>query len=202
MKIIKYPDVGVYSSLELNGFQWMQIDDLDMQLAEFQDSIWAQVFVDLRSKLENLERCRLENQEECHYEQEIWSAWNRLPDTFSTLKNIAMALLTIFPSTYFCEALFSALNNIKTNKRNRLTDEVSSACLGLKCTKYQPSIEDLANEIQQQKSPVTPNCPPLPALLHGRCWTREQLFRGGSAAQLTYGRQTPGSWLASAAAAV
>jgi len=152
MKIIKYPDVVVYSSLELNGFQWMQIDDLEMQLAEFQDSIWAQVFVDLRSKLENLERCRLENQEECHYEQEIWSAWNRLPDTFSTLKNIAMALLTIFPSTYFCEALFSALNNIKTNKRNRLTDEVSSACLGLKCTKYQPSIEDLANEIQQQKS--------------------------------------------------
>ncbi|KAK1338957.1 hypothetical protein QTO34_019626 [Cnephaeus nilssonii] len=63
-----------------------------------------------------------------------------------------MALLTIFPSTYFCEALFSALNNIKTNKRNRLTDEVSSACLGLKCTKYQPSIEDLANEIQQQKN--------------------------------------------------
>ncbi|KAK1345629.1 hypothetical protein QTO34_008092 [Cnephaeus nilssonii] len=69
---------------------------------------------------------------ECHYEQEIWSAWNRLPDTFSTLKNIAMALLTIFPSTYFCEALISALNNIKTNKRNRLTDEVSNACLGLK----------------------------------------------------------------------
>ncbi|KAM4026769.1 general transcription factor II-I repeat domain-containing protein 2A-like [Anomaloglossus baeobatrachus] len=151
MKIIKYPDVVVYSSLELNGFQWMQIDDLKMQLAEFQDSIWAQVFVDLRSKLENLERCRLENQEECHYEQEIWSAWNRLPDTFSTLKNIAMALLTIFPSTYFCETLFSALNNIKTNKRNRLTEELSSACLGLKCTKYQPSIEHLANEIQQQK---------------------------------------------------
>ncbi|KAK1346697.1 hypothetical protein QTO34_000557 [Cnephaeus nilssonii] len=151
MKIIKYPDVVVYSILELNGFQWMQIDDLEMQLAEFQDSMWAQVFVDLRSKLENLERCCLENQEECHYEQEIWSAWNPLPDTFSTLKNISMALLTIFPSTYFCEALFSALNNIKTNKRNRLTDEVSSACLGLKYTKYQPSIEDLANEIQQQK---------------------------------------------------
>ncbi|XP_071978773.1 general transcription factor II-I repeat domain-containing protein 2-like [Engystomops pustulosus] len=152
MKIMKYPDVVVYSSLELNGFQWIQIDDLEMQLVEFQESIWGQVFVDLRSKLENLERCRLENQEECHYEQEIWSAWNRLPDTFSTLKNIAMALLTIFPSTYFCETLFSALNNIKTNKRNRLTDELSSACLGLKCTKYQPSIEDLANEIQQQKS--------------------------------------------------
>ncbi|XP_069470002.1 general transcription factor II-I repeat domain-containing protein 2A-like [Ambystoma mexicanum] len=152
MKIIKYPDVVVYNSLELNGFQWMQIDDLEMQLAEFQDSIWAQVFVDLRSKLENLERGRLENKDECHYEQEIWSAWNRLPDTFSTLTNIATALLTIFPSTYFCETLFSALNNIKTNKRNRLTDEVSSACLGLKCTKYQPSIEDLANEIQQQKS--------------------------------------------------
>ncbi|KAK1328732.1 hypothetical protein QTO34_012307 [Cnephaeus nilssonii] len=71
MKIIKYPDVVIYSSLELNGFQWMQIDDLEMQLAEFQDSIWAQVFVDLRSKLENLERCRLENQEESHYDRKF-----------------------------------------------------------------------------------------------------------------------------------
>ncbi|KAK1340853.1 hypothetical protein QTO34_017248 [Cnephaeus nilssonii] len=82
-----FPQLNDDNSLELNGFQWMQIDDLEMQLAEFQDSIWAQVFVNLMSKLENLERCHLENQEECHYEQEIWSAWNQLPDTFSTLKN-------------------------------------------------------------------------------------------------------------------
>ncbi|KAK1345897.1 LOW QUALITY PROTEIN: hypothetical protein QTO34_008362 [Cnephaeus nilssonii] len=143
MKIIKYPDFGI------KWFPMDEIDDLEMQLAEFQDSIWAQVYVDLRSKLENLERCHLENQEECHYDQEIWSAWNRLPDTFSTLKNIAMALSQFFPLHTF--ALFSALNNIKTNKRNRLTDEVSNTCLGLKCTKYQPSIEDLANEIQQQR---------------------------------------------------
>ena len=62
MKIIKYPDAVVYSSLELTEFQWMQIDDLEMQLGEFQDCIRAQVFIDLKSKLENLERCCLENQ--------------------------------------------------------------------------------------------------------------------------------------------
>lgn len=118
IKIIKYPDVVVYNTLESNGFQWMQTDDLEMQLAEFQDTIWAQVFVDLKSKLENLERKRLENEKDCYYEQEIWSAWNQLPDTFSTLKNLATTLFTTFPSTYFCETLFSALNNIKTNKRN------------------------------------------------------------------------------------
>jgi hypothetical protein len=94
----------------------------------------------------------LNNEEECNYEQEILSAWNRLPDTFSDIKNLAMALLTIFSSKYFCETLFSALNNIKTNKRNRLTDEVSGACLGLKCTKYEPAIEELADNLQCQKS--------------------------------------------------
>jgi hypothetical protein len=148
IKIIKYPDVVVYSTLELKDFQWMQIDDLEMQLADFQDSIWTHVFVDLRSKLENLERNRLNNEEECNCEQEILSAWNRLPDTFSDIKNLAMALLTIFSSTYFCETFFSALNNIKTNKRNRLTDEVSGACLALKCTKYEPAIEELADKLQ------------------------------------------------------
>jgi hypothetical protein len=51
-KIIKYLDVVVYSTLELKDSQWMQIDDLEMQLADFQDSIWTHVFVDLRSKLE------------------------------------------------------------------------------------------------------------------------------------------------------
>jgi hypothetical protein len=61
----------------------------------------------------------LNNEEECNYEQEILSAWNRLPDTFNDIKNLAMALLTKSP----------ALNNIKTNKRNQLTNEVSGACL-------------------------------------------------------------------------
>nr|KAF6378703.1 hypothetical protein mMyoMyo1_009629 [Myotis myotis] len=41
IKIIKYPDVVVYSTLELKDFQWMQIDDLEMQLADFQGSIWT-----------------------------------------------------------------------------------------------------------------------------------------------------------------
>jgi hypothetical protein len=58
----------------------------------------------------------LNNEEECNYEQEILSAWNRLSGTFSDIKNLAMALLTIFSSTYFCETLFSALNNLKRTK--------------------------------------------------------------------------------------
>ena len=70
---------------------------------------------------------------EYNYKEEIWTVWNRLPDTYTNLKDLPMALLKIFSSIYFCDTLFSALNNIRMNKQNRLTDEGSGTCLALKC---------------------------------------------------------------------
>jgi hypothetical protein len=77
--------------------------------------------------------------------------WNSLPDSYSDLKKLAMALITIFPSTYFCETLFSDLNNIKSNKRNRLTDDVSGACLVLKNTSYKPNLKSLSEKLSERK---------------------------------------------------
>jgi hypothetical protein len=76
-----------------------------------------------------MEISRLNNKQENSYETENCKIWSSLPDGYSELKNLAMALLTIFSSTYLCETLFSDLNNIKSSKRNRLSGEVSEACL-------------------------------------------------------------------------
>lgn len=43
IKIIKYPDIIAYSILELKNFLWMQIDYLEMQHADFQDSLWINI---------------------------------------------------------------------------------------------------------------------------------------------------------------
>lgn len=98
---------------------------------------------ELRSVVENTERNRLRNENENNYDEELLKVWNRLRDTYTKLKDSAIALL-IFSSTYSCERLFSALNDIKTNKWNRL---IGGACLALKCTKYKTEIEDLEDNI-------------------------------------------------------
>jgi hypothetical protein len=76
-----------------------------------------------------MEISRLNNKQENSYETEICKIWSSLPNVYSELKKLAMALPTIFSSTYLCETLFSDLNNIKSSKRNRLSGEVSEACL-------------------------------------------------------------------------
>lgn len=69
IKIIKCPDVVDNNTLELKDFKLMQIDDLGMQLVDFQNSIWTQGFVELRSV--NMGRNRLKNENEYNYEEEI-----------------------------------------------------------------------------------------------------------------------------------
>ena len=44
-------------------------------------------------------------------------------EKFPALTALAMPVLTIFPSTYLCEALFSKMNFIKSEKRTSLTNE-------------------------------------------------------------------------------
>jgi hypothetical protein len=145
-----YPDTIAFETLELDDFEWINLQNIEMELVDLKNSIWARKFSDLRFKVEMMEINRLNNQEKNNYENEIAQTWNNLPDEFSNLKNLSMALLTIFSSTYFCETLFSDLNYIKSNKRNRLTDDVSEACVVLKNTKYEPDIKDLAKSLTQR----------------------------------------------------
>jgi len=84
-----------------------------------------------------LERHRIHN-EEIHNEETdygvdniILEVWNNIPENFSSVKKLAISLLTIFSSTYACESLFSVLNHTHSKARNRLTEEDSAAYIAL-----------------------------------------------------------------------
>lgn len=133
-------------------FEWLNIDNLEMELVEFQSSsIWKQKFISLRADLEERERDRLHGSGSCNQDEELLLAWNSIPETFGALKRFVKAMLTIFSSTYACETLFSSLNYIKNEKRNRLTDDASSACVIIKNTKYKPKIKELTAGVQHHK---------------------------------------------------
>ena len=131
----------------------MDLNDFEMQLVEFQSSsIWKQKFVELRIQLEEIERDRLREISKLSAENEVLKVWNSMPNTFQDLKNVAWSILSIFSFSYSCESLFSTMNFMKSDIRNRLTDEMSAACISLKNTKYDPDIKQLASNVQQQKS--------------------------------------------------
>ncbi|GFT88734.1 uncharacterized protein TNCV_905881 [Trichonephila clavipes] len=152
-KFIMYPDVISFDKLNLSQFDWMEIEELEMQLIDFQSSsICIQMFIETRKKLELIEAERLTSNISKNTSNEILETWNLIPDAFDCLKNLAYAILTIFSSTYACESLFSEINNIKDSLRNRLTDDSNSACILLKVTSYNPDISYLSPNLQQQKS--------------------------------------------------
>ncbi|XP_060845493.1 general transcription factor II-I repeat domain-containing protein 2A-like [Rhopalosiphum padi] len=78
--------------------------------------------------------------------------WKSLPNSFTSMKKLALSLLTMFGSTYTCEQLFSSMNFIKSTLRNRLGTDISATCIQLKSTNYNPRIDSLAGNMQQQIS--------------------------------------------------
>ncbi|XP_045779584.1 uncharacterized protein LOC123877124 [Maniola jurtina] len=146
-------DVTTFHTLNFSQFDWLEIEDFEMQLIDFQSSlIWIQKFIDMRKELELIETERLTSNISKDANNNILETWNALPETFNCSKKLAHAILTVFSSTYACESLFSEMNNIKDSVRNRLTDESSSACILLKVTSYNPNISQLSSNLQQQKS--------------------------------------------------
>ncbi|GFW58674.1 dimer_Tnp_hAT domain-containing protein [Trichonephila clavipes] len=125
-----YPDVISFDKLNLSQFDWLEIEELEMQLIDFQSSsTWIQKFVETRKKLELIEAERLTSNISKNTSNEILETWNLIPDAFNCLKKLAYDILTIFSSTYACESLFSEINSIKDSLRNRLTDDSNSACI-------------------------------------------------------------------------
>ncbi|GFX71206.1 general transcription factor II-I repeat domain-containing protein 2A [Trichonephila clavipes] len=132
-KFIMHPDVISFDKLNLSQFYWLEIEELEMQLIDFQSSsIWTQKFIETREKLELIKEERLTSNISKNTSNEILETWNSIPDVFNCLKKLVYAILTIFSSTYACESLFSEINNIKDSFRNRLTDDSNSACILLK----------------------------------------------------------------------
>ncbi|GFX39324.1 dimer_Tnp_hAT domain-containing protein [Trichonephila clavipes] len=151
-KFIMYLDVISFDKLNLSQFDWLEIEELEMQLIDFQSSsIWIQKFIETRKKLELIEAERLTSNISKNANNEILETWNLIPDAFNCLKMLAYAILTIFSSTYACESLFSEINNIKDSLRNHLTVDSNSACILLKVTSYNPD-SYLSSNLQQQKS--------------------------------------------------
>ncbi|GFV58343.1 general transcription factor II-I repeat domain-containing protein 2A [Trichonephila clavipes] len=127
-KFIMYPDVISFDKLNLSQFDWLEIEELEIQLIDFQSSsIWIQKFIETRKKLELIEAERLTSNISKNTSNEILET-----DAFNCLKKLAYAILTIFSSTYACESLFSEINSIKDSLRNRLTNDSNSACILLK----------------------------------------------------------------------
>ncbi|GFU13658.1 transposable element Tcb2 transposase [Trichonephila clavipes] len=59
-KFIMFPDVISFDKLNLSQFDWLEIEELEMQLIDFQSSsIWIQKFIETRKKLELIEAERL-----------------------------------------------------------------------------------------------------------------------------------------------
>ncbi|GFX27776.1 transposable element Tcb1 transposase [Trichonephila clavipes] len=132
-KIIMYSDEISFDKLNLSQFDWLEIEELEMQLIDFQSSlIWIQKYIETRKKLELIEAERLTSNISKNTSNEILETWNSIPEAFNCLKKLAYAILTIFSSTYACESLFSEINSIKDSLRNRLTDDSNSACILLK----------------------------------------------------------------------
>ena len=152
-QFILRPDLTSLETLNLESLKWLDLEDMEMQLIEFQsNSIWKQKFIDLRSDLALIENDRALGVITYNAEEKVLKTWNAIPDTFICLKRLAIAILSIFSSTYCCESLFSQMNLIKNDLRSRMVDDSSSACILLKVTEYEPDIKHLASKVQHQKS--------------------------------------------------
>lgn len=139
-----------FEVLELSFFEWLSIENLEMELIEFQGSnIWRNKFINLNNELENNHS---EIGRNVKSENLILNEWKSLPNSFASMKKLALSILTMFGSTHACEQLFSSMNFIKSTLRNRLGTDLGEACVQLKLTSYSPRIDSLANKIQQQIS--------------------------------------------------
>ena len=148
-----HPDSTSLETLNLESLKWLDLEDIEMQLIDFQSSsIWKQKFIDLRRDLELIENDRAVGVLTCNPEEKVLKTRDTISNTFICLKKLAIAILSIFSSTYCCESLFSQMNLIKNNLRSSLIDESSSACALLKVTEYEPDIKRLSSKLQQQKS--------------------------------------------------
>ncbi|XP_070622950.1 general transcription factor II-I repeat domain-containing protein 2A-like [Erythrolamprus reginae] len=142
LRFLTFPEKAEFKELDISCLHWLDLENLEMELLDFQENpTWNNKFCDLREKLEKTEGM---TNNRVSSENEILKAWNYLPNTFKSMKALGIAFLTLFGSTYACEQLFSALNDLKSDPRNRLIDNLSAACVALELTNYEPRLDKLS----------------------------------------------------------
>ena len=147
LQFIFSPKTIQFENLNLSQFHWLNLSNLKMELIEFQESvIYRTKFFDMNQKLQKIESKSLSTK--VIAENMILTDRNSLPSSFESTKKLALALLTLFGSSYSCESLFSHMNFIKSSTRNRLGANISAACIILKTTIYKPQIPMLSDKMQ------------------------------------------------------
>ncbi len=111
-------DVIEFSKEVTQHFKWVNAGPLQMQLVDLQaDVALKEQFVRSDSST-------------------FWL--QMVPETaFPGLRKVALHILTMFGSTYNCEAAFSTMNIIKTKYRSRLTNEHLHMCMRIALTQTQ-----------------------------------------------------------------
>ena len=61
---------------------------------------------------------------------------------------MAIALLSVFGSTYLCKQIFLRIKFILSPHRKRFTEDHSEVCVQPKVTKYNPNIKKMSKEKQ------------------------------------------------------
>lgn len=93
MKIIVFPDTLPLEKFNLIVLEWLNLDDFEMQLVDFQSStIWKEKFVILRNKLEEIQCDRAIGKSVVNIGDKILKVWNEIPKDYSTLKIVALAV--------------------------------------------------------------------------------------------------------------
>ncbi|GFV09392.1 uncharacterized protein TNCV_842821 [Trichonephila clavipes] len=79
-KFIMYPDVISFDKLNLSQFDWLEIEEFEMQLIDFQSSsIWIQKFIETRKKVGIvIETERLTSNISKNTSNEILETWNSI----------------------------------------------------------------------------------------------------------------------------
>ncbi|GAB1869456.1 General transcription factor II-I repeat domain-containing protein 2A [Camponotus japonicus] len=106
-----------------------------------------------RLQLETIELQESSVLKESYQATQITKFWTDLPDeTYPNLRKIGLFVLTMFGSTYVCEATFSKMNYVKNKFRSRLTDRHLEDCLIAATTSYNPEFTKIIKDSKSQFS--------------------------------------------------
>lgn len=83
--------------------------------------------------------------------QQYTEFWKCVPNNYKNLQDCAQFILTLFPSTYLCEASFSKMKYLKNKYRNRLSTHLEDA-MRIACSPNDADIDKIAKKVQHHKS--------------------------------------------------
>lgn len=83
--------------------------------------------------------------------QEYIEFWKNVPSNYKCLQDCALFVLTIFSSTYLCEASFSKMTFLKNKYRNRLSAHLEDT-MRIACSPKDADIQAIIKKVQHHNS--------------------------------------------------